>query len=160
MYTVRVSAKSFQHSTMPCRLRQYRSGHLWMSDLSRRKCRLLQSEESAAQIEFSRQTREHGHGQPLCPCSLAWSVRQWVDYVVQGMLLHSMWLCWLSRWLLGAHCSSTIDLGSHRKFQWDMKFWGRSYQKTWNSKNLYQGTVATEVGILGLLWQKQGHLWI
>ena len=27
-------------------------------------------------------------------------------------------------------------------------------------KKLYQGTVATEVGILGLLWQKQGHLWI
>ena len=33
----------------------------------------------------------------------------------------------------GAQCSrsvSKIDLRYQRKFQWDMKFWGKSYQKT------------------------------
>ena len=32
-----------------------------------------------------------------------------------------------------SHCSrsvSKIDLRSQRKFQWDMKFWGKSYKKT------------------------------
>ena len=35
--------------------------------------------------------------------------------------------------------SSKIDLRFQQKFQWDMKFWGKSYQKTSNSKKSAEG---------------------
>ena len=42
-----------------------------------------------------------------------------------------------------AHCSrivSKIDLRSQQKFQWDMNFWVKSYQKIENSKKSTEGT--------------------
>ena len=52
-----------------------------------------------------------------------------------------------------ANCSRSIskfDLRSQRKFQWDMTFWGKSYQKTKNSIKIWAGTFTTEVGNLDL----------
>ena len=45
--------------------------------------------------------------------------------------------------ILLAHCSrsvSKIDLRSQQKFQWDMNFWGKSFQKIKKSKKSAEGT--------------------